>query len=237
MAMSYPASQPPAQMQEAFAAIYSSSTAVVRQGQQPGGRSDRGEIALSVTPGLLTRLGPDQYALISLERDDLGAHVDKGALSIAYLKRQGGQWRLQHRWDEFAWSGNTGRPADWLTIIRRAGAPPLVFAVTSDFHQGQGLTTGVAIALADDAPQSLGELTLAGELEVNNGCDVKACGAYAYQGSIETAHSPRVAFTVTYRGWSIAPGGSAPRHRLYRVVTYHIRHGALVGSRAAALPD
>jgi len=193
-------------------------------------------VALTLSAKRLVPLATGKYALVSLETDALGAHVDHGAIAVAYLSRRGGRWRLERRWDELAWTGNTGNAADEVALLRRPGAPPLAFAISADMHQGQGNTNGWAIALGERRPKVLGSFPIAGELEPNNGCDVQVCGAYSYRGSIERSKAAGASFTVTYRGWTLAPRGLT-RQGFIRSTNYKVEGLGLRAMPAVNLPD
>lgn len=72
---------------------------------------------------------------------------------MAYLRRAASGWRLERRWDELAWIGDTGGPADAIRSLSRRNAPPLVFATRQSDHQGERTERAWAFELAPDGPR------------------------------------------------------------------------------------
>ena len=145
----------------AFVAAYGQASpvtrTVVRPARPPGCDCSGGvatRVSLTVTPQSLVDLGSGRYALIVREQEAMASHADPGALGVAYLQRTAGGWRLERRWDELAWTGDDGNPAD--RTLARGAAPPLLVAIERQVHQGEFTKTAWVIALAPDAPRLVG---------------------------------------------------------------------------------
>jgi hypothetical protein len=188
---------------------------------------------LTLTSRLLAPLGGDWFALV-ISEDDLGAsyHAERGAVSIAYLQRHGGRWRLIQRWDEFAWTGDTGSAADEMRIQRFTGQAPLLFATKSYMGNGQQTRTAWTIRLTPRGPELLGDAPIGGSVEPV-GRD--AAEGWNYSGRIGPPRTRNAAFSVTYRGW-ISQGGPAVRKPISSTVDYTARAGALAGPPKLFLP-
>jgi hypothetical protein len=117
---------------EAFQAAFGSSSSVVRHVVRPrlSGRitDASAAVTLTVRPAALTPLGPHWYALLAFEDDAQAAHVDPGAVAVAYLRRDGGRWSVLGAWPELAWTGNDGHAADSVVIERLGGRPLALLA-------------------------------------------------------------------------------------------------------------
>ncbi len=205
----------------------------VRQARPPD-RAGGTEIALTVTPRALVHLGGGRYALIATEDDELGSHADRGAIAVAYLNHVGGKWQLIRRWNELAWTGNTGRAADNV-ISRATGDRHLVFAVSQAVQQGEFTTTAWAIELGKRGPKMVGEFAKAGSLDADNGCAQSICGSYGYEGTIRGATVPGALFSVIYRGWDRQPE-SHSKTTFERTVNFKLHRGELQGSPNPKLP-
>jgi hypothetical protein len=145
-----------AQMAEVFRAVYGASTLVKRLNQPRLDETDD----FSFKPRLLVRLdGGDRYALVSSEDADTLTHAAVGAISIAYVERTPDGWRLRARWDEFAWTGSTGRAASDFAAMFPMRQAPRVVATIQDIHQGHADMTRWTIALEKDGPRLLGMVT------------------------------------------------------------------------------
>ena len=226
----------------AFVAAYGHAAPVTRsvvRPAKPPGCDCSGlpvmRVSLAVAPQTLVALGDARYALVSLETEPMGAHASPGAIAIAYLRRTAGGWRLERRWDELAWTGDSGNPADHISTLSRGAAPPLLFAIHSALHQGQFTDTAWALALDKAGPRLVGSFPIGGRLD-RGGCDLDTCGAWSYSGAIRPAWSSASLFTVTYRGWREWPG--APRKAPFEASTgYHLVAGKLSPSLWVPLPD
>jgi len=224
------------QTAEAFAAVFGSAAPVTRVVAQPSGPSCCRTVMLSVTAGDLVDLGAGRYALVSLETNRLGSHAEPGAISIAYLDEHAGNWRVEHVWNEIAWTGDTGQAADFFQDLAPRGATPVVFAVRSGVWQGEQVTTAWAFTLAPKGPQAMGEFNAGGALDADNGCSFSICGAWAYIASIGRPSAQGALFSVAYGGWREAPGVHDPRP-FAAVTNYVERNGALVAKPPVKLPD
>jgi hypothetical protein len=153
---------------DAFLAAYGARQPVVRQVQRP--RSDRAaaNVSLTVSPRLLVRLSQERYALISAEDQAVASHAEPGSVSVAYLQRGAGGWRLERRWDELAWIGDDGHSADGFTVRYEGTATPLVFANRDVLNQGQHESTGWAISLSASGPKLLGAFPESGSQMADN---------------------------------------------------------------------
>ena len=92
----------------AFAAAYGGPAPITRtvDHQHPLSDSDQSHTPqreLRLRPAALAPLGGDRYALIVTEdrREDSSLYLD--AIAVAYLRRDGGQWKTEQVWPEFAW--------------------------------------------------------------------------------------------------------------------------------------
>jgi hypothetical protein len=220
---------------DAFVAVFGPSAPVTRQVSRPENPSCCRTVTLAVTPGDLVDLGGGRYALVSLETNPLGSHAETGALSIAYLDRQGPTWQVEHVWNEFAWTGDTGIPADSLQDLKPPRAAPMVFALRQGVWQGDEITTAWAIKLEPKGPHLAGQFNAGGELDADNGCSFSTCGAWAYIAGIGRPSAPHALFSVAYGGWREAPGVHRPSP--FAVVTKYVeRGGGLVAVPPVKLP-
>ena len=227
----------------AFAAAYGHAGPVVRSVVRPAnppGCDCRGlpvmRVSLAVSPKALIDLGSGRYALVSYETDQMGAHSDPGAIGVAYLRRTAGGWRLEHRWDELAWTGDDGNPADHISALARGAAPPLLFAIEQQAHQGLMTTMAWAFAMEPEAPRFVGFFPIGGELDADNGCDFDTCGAWQYRGAIRRAWSSTSLFEVTYRGWREWPARPAKAHFIAST-GFRVVGGKLAPDHWVPLPD
>ena len=219
---------------QAFAAVFGRSTPATRVVSRASNPPCCRTVALTVTPGDLVDLGSGRYALLSLETNPLGSHVEPGAISIAYLDHQGRDWRVEHVWNEFAWTGDSGTPADSMQDLTTSGAPPIVFALRQGVWQGEEITTAWALVL-DRKPRMAGDFNAGGEVDADNGCDFSTCGAWAYIAGIDRPFAAGALFSVAYGGWQEAPGVHHPTP-FAAVTNYVERGGALVAVPPVSLP-
>lgn len=201
------------------------------------GLGDR-RVTLAVKPAALLALGGDRYALVSLETDEMGAHSDPGAISIAYLTMHNGRWwdwRVDHVWNELAWTGDNGDPADELVAPRAGAATPVLFAVREAVHQGVFDTTAWAIALDPAAPRALARIPFGGRLtEVDSGSQLTAtCGAWRYRASLDVTAPAQI--TVTYQGWRRPPGARTTIN-FVKQARYETANGRLIPVVTPKLP-
>lgn len=232
-----------APVRAAFVAAYGNAAPVTRtvvRPAKPPGCDCSGlpamRVSLAVAPQTLIALGDGRYALVSLETDPMGAHSSPGAISIVYLRRTAHGWRLERRWDELAWTGDNGNPADHTSTLARGPAPPLLFAIEQQAHQGLLTTKAWAFALEPEAPRFVGFFPIGGELDADNGCDFDACGAWAYRGAIRPGWSSASLFTVTYRGWREWPAKPA-KARFVASTGFRLVAGKLMSDHWVPLPD
>lgn len=226
----------------AFVAAYGQGAPVMRNVMRPtnppgcdcSGMAAK-RVSLTVTPQSLVDLGSGRYALVALEKDATASHVEPGAIGIAYLQRSAGGWRLERRWDELAWSGDYGDPADGTRTLDRKPLASLLFAVHSLTYQGQSVVTAWTFALDADAPRLVGHLPISGS-GYDDGCELSVCGAYAYQGAIGPSRSDRAIFSVTYHGWREAPG-ALRKTRFVASTGFRVVGGRLLPDHWVALPD
>lgn len=218
---------------QAFAAVFGG--AAPRARVVSGAPNSPPSVTLTVTPGDLVDLGSGRYALVSLEANASGSHMEPGAISIAYLDREAGTWRVEHVWNEFAWTGDSGSPADDVQELTSPHAPPIVFAIRKGVWTGNQITTAWAIVLTPAGPHLAGRFNAGGELEPGNGCDFSTCGAWRYIAGIEQPFAAGALFSVAYGGWREAPGVHRPIP--FAVVTNYVeRGGALVAVPRFKLP-
>jgi hypothetical protein len=228
------------QLSDAFAAVFGHATPVTRVVSRPNPPCCR-TVILTVTPGDLVDLGQGRYALIALETNAAGSHAEPGAISIAYLDRRAGGWRLQREWREFAWIGDSGHAADRFQNLTSppnatSSAAPIAFAIKQGVWQGEAFVTAWAIVLSPGGPRLAGHVSAGGELMADNGCDLATCGAWRYAATIQRPTAPGALFSVAYRGWRQAPGRR--RRTPIRAVTNYVeRKGALVAEPPVKLPD
>ncbi len=202
------------QLERAFVAAFGQSPPLMRQVERPPAvqassepnAPSRGRV-LMLAPSLLVDLGRDRYALVITEEDQNAGHVYAGAIAVAYLRRGPNDWLADKLWTEVAWTGNTGRPADAITVLS-FGAPRMVVVSSSYMGQGETTTTDWIISLGTDQPNLLGDLTIAGAL-LPGDCDV--CTSYSFQGSIKSPRRSGDVLSVTYTGWTAAPGQNRRR--------------------------
>jgi hypothetical protein len=227
----------------AFVAAYGHAAPVTRNVVRPakppgcdcsGGGATR--VSLTITPQSLVDLGAGRYALVVLEKDTMAAHSAPGAIGVAYLHRTADGWRLERRWDELAWTGDDGNPADHSHTLARGAAPPLLFEIEQQAHQGLLTTTAWAFALRPEAPSFVGFFPIGGELDADNGCDFDTCGAWTYSGAIRPAWSSASLFTVTYRGWREWPAKPA-KARFVASTGFRVVGGKLMPDHWVPLPD
>ena len=141
-----------AQAVEVFQAVYGRS-GMSKRLRQP--RYD--EVTdFAIRPRLLVPLGRDRYALIVSEDADTMTHIAKGAISIAYVARTPKGWRLQRHWDEFAWTGSTGRAASKITASFGRSRAPRIAVIDNNLMQGQVQVERSTIALDRAGPRLLG---------------------------------------------------------------------------------
>jgi hypothetical protein len=212
---------------------------VVRPAKPPGCDCSGGSaqpVSLTLTPQSLVDLGSGRYALVVLETDEMASHQEPGAIGVAYLRRAADGWRLERRWDELAWTGDNGHPADSSHTLARDAAPPLLFEIEQQAHQGLLTTEAWAFALGPDAPSVVGFFPIGGELDAGNGCDFSRCGAWDYSGAIRPAWSSASLFTVTYRGWREWPAKPA-KARFVASTGFRVAHGKLMPDHWVPLPD
>ena len=207
----------------------------VDQTAQPFGSGISGglnhQVRLVAKPAVLVDLGCGGYALVAREVDEDAPHADPGALAIAYLSLTRSGWAVRRVWPEAVWAGNSGEPADALSVVAARGAPMLV---ASNEYTGQGQTsdTGWLIRLAPEGPLFLGRFPIGGNLDQ----DVCApCLKYHYAGHVEPPSEPGAVISVGYTGWAeTAPGVRAP----VRVTAEFVaRRGRLSATRKLDLPD
>lgn len=223
----------------AFVATFGQSAPVVRRAERPDDRigsaekdtlpSANGELIL--TPLRLVHMSDDHYALLVAEEDKGGCHGCPGAIAIGYLHKGTKGWAPERLWTEFAWIGNSGRPADATTVLA-FGSPRMVAVMSSGVWQDQEVTTAWVISLGTDRPVLLGQFPLGGALPAD-ACSV--CTPYRFAGTIgPPRHAGRV-FSVDYVGWTVERDG---QKRPFRIKTEYVRVGnGLVASPAVKLPD
>lgn len=223
-------------LSDAFTAVFGPSGAVTRLVSRPSNPPCCRSVTLTVTPGDLVDLGQGRYALIALETNALGSHAEPGAISVAYLDRSAGGWRVEREWREFAWLGDSGRAADRFQAVTQPNAAPVVFAIRQGVWQGDEVVTAWAIVLSPGGPHLAGHVNAGGELMAGNGCDVATCGAWRYAAAIQRPSAPGALFSVAYRGWRQAPGHHR-RTPLRAFTNYRERNGGLVAEPPVKLPD
>jgi hypothetical protein len=216
----------PTGLAAAFAVAYPSAERTV------DGQHGRGPVHLSLRPKALIPLDKDRFALIAGEDDPLGGHADPGAVSVAYLQRDHARWRLVRRWDEVAWTGDSGRAADTVRPGPAVDGNPVAVVSASYIGQGQETTTGWLLALEREGPRLLGSVPMGGYLEPN-ACD--DCDLYSYRGSLAASRNPADAFSIRYRGWT-SPPDSSTKTPFDRRADYALQDGALVVRSPASLP-
>ena len=225
----------PDDLQAAFRAAFGAgSLRRVMQPQHPPGAAKgdhyrQAPVELTLKPSLLAPLGDGRYALVVSETNVLGAHMDPGAVAIAYLKPMGGRWRVENVWPEFIWTGNTGHPADAIRLLSFS-KPPMVALTSQYMGQGQGSTTAWIIRLAGPGPRFLGRVPSGGGLEPDacTGCD-----AYDYQGAIGPPRRVRDVLSVTYVGRIERQGRWRP---IRQQADFRSRGGDLVPTKPIRLP-
>jgi hypothetical protein len=143
-------------MDSAFAAAFSASSVIVNRPATPRGFNGTlgsvAKVTLRLTPEKLVELGSERYALVVRETDELGSHVDPGAVGLAYLRREGSGWKLERVWREYAWTGNTGHPADTFRVARR-GRTPLLAWTSQQTNQGDSVTYEWVVELRNGGPR------------------------------------------------------------------------------------
>jgi hypothetical protein len=194
---------------------------------------DDRKVKLTLSPRLLAPLGGDRFALVVSE-DDFGNsyHAERGAISIAYLERRGDRWRLIRRWDELAWTGNSGYAADEMQVQHFPGQAPLLFATSSYLANGQQTRTAWTIRLTARGPQLLGDAPVGGSVETEGR---EAAQGWDYNGRIGPPRTKNGAFSVTYRGW-IDQTPTDARKPITVTVDYVAKAGALAATPNLFLP-
>jgi len=233
------ASSPDAQMDEAFRTAFGSSPNVVRQVVRPRqtGRIHvpSAPVTLSLRPSALMRLGDGSYVLVVLEDDTLGAHVDPGAVAVAHLRHDHGQWTALKVWPELAWTGNDGHAADAVSV-ERFGGRPLALLNSDYLGQGQHTVSDWIVDLGPRAPSLLGVIPIGGSLtEEDGGCD--RCSHYDYKGHVKAGSSAGELLSVRYTGWTKLAGGPNRKSPFTRKVTFALREGKFVATSPLSLPD
>jgi hypothetical protein len=187
-------------------------------------------VDLMLKPSVLVPLGQDRYGLVVSETNVTGAHMNPGAVAIAYVRRRGGSWTVEKVWPEFIWTGNTGYPADAIRVLSFSIAPMVAF--TSEYMgQGQGSTTTWVIRLRAGGPEFLGRIPTGDRLEPD-ACT--GCRQYDYRGSIGPPRKRGDILSVTYAGRvETAHGRWRPLHAR---TDYRSSGGKLVPTERIALP-
>ena len=194
------------EMNTAFAAAFGAAAPVTRIAERPDcwlddcpGPVKTEARQMSVAPSLLVHLGDERYALLALETDPAGGHVDPGAIAVAYLDHTGGRWRAERVWPELAWSGSFGKAADRAWILDKPGEKLLMIA--SEFlGMEQGLTTFWVVALGDKAPRLLGTMP-GGAAHFEEGSDA-SCGPYGYAADPGPPGDASDVMSVLFTGWT-----------------------------------
>jgi hypothetical protein len=200
-------------------------------GQPKGDNYREGPVDLTLKPALLAPLGGDRYALVVSETNIVGAHVDPGAIAVAYLRRSGQRWTVEKSWPEFIWAGNTGHPADAIEVL--AGSkPPLVTLASEYMAQGQGVTTTGIVRLGAAGPEFLGIVPSGGRMDAEDACT--GCKPYEYTGTIGPPRRAGDVLSVTYVGReATGRGGWRPIHGM---TDYRSRAGVLAPTSRVVLP-
>lgn len=220
-------------LERAFVAVFGQPSPVVRQAERPPAvqassdpNAPSRSRALKLVPSLLVDLSHNRYALVIKEEDQNAGHAYPGAIAIGYLRRGPKGWSLEKLWPELAWTGNTGRPADTITILP-FGSPRMVVVSSSYTGQGETITTDWVISLGSDQPTLLGDLTIAGSLPSGE-CEV--CNSYSFQGLIKPPQRSGDVLSVIYEGWTAAPGQDGSRTP-FRAQTGYSRSKAGLSAR------
>ena len=225
---------------QAFAAVFGQSGSVKRVVSRTSRPPCCRTVTLTVTPGDLLDLGcAGRYALISLETDSLSPHADPGAISIAYLDHQGEFGASRQVWNEFAWTGDTGIPADTLQALAAFRAPPMVFC---------GAPGRVAGRTRSPRPGRLGSWSATGRAWPATSTPAVSsmrmtdapfsiCGSLGLRRPASTARSRRARCSASPMAAGAKPLASIVRTPFATVTNYVERRGTLVAVPPVSLPD
>jgi len=235
------AAEPSNDLVNAFTTTYRHAPPLIMQIKERLGESEQTDhpddlrnVTMSITPNRLIQLHGSKYALFVFERDQDASYADPGAISIAYLDDNNGSWKLDHLWPEIAFMGNSGQPADKLTK-EAFRSEPLVLASTTYCGMGSCSEDIVVFGLDKNAPRNFGDVP--GSAEFQSDFPNSSCESYHYVAALAAPVSAKNLMSVTYSGWTAAPGKSQPR-RMFRIATdYSISGSQLVPQPAIKIPD
>jgi len=215
---------PASELQSAFKAAWGDAAVQFEASSTAGAES------LTAVPVRLEPLDKGRYALIIRETSPGAAHAALGAVSVAYLRRDGAAWRSLGLWREIAWIGESGGGAITLSVRRDLAARPLLLVRAPHLGQGDEEVSAAAVLLGARSPKALGVLPLDGD---NTGAGYPDQQAFSYHAVI--VPSPGALLAVRYRGWT-ALGNGEPQRPFRRTIAFRIRRGCLAPVGRLGIP-
>ena len=195
----------------------------IHDDSDPPKRVGTRSVTFGVRPSRLVDLGDHEFALVSYEFNQIGAHSEGGEIAISYLDRTPRGWTLRHLWPELLTSGVSGQPANRGAELHQFAGDPLFFARSAWCGMDECSDWIGVIRMSRAGPIAYDDILAGATSPVDSeplqfsGND---CENYDLKARIEPPRRHGSLFSIRYDGWTAPPGTLVPKKPLHLLTDY-----------------